>query len=97
MCETLLWRAVILQVLLDAKNEATKREFRQAKKEAIYWIDNRGRDFTLICELADMQPEKTEHLILKAKSNKFQWREPDGKGWRRQGLKNHFRRERIAK
>lgn len=55
--EISLFRAVILQSLLDSVSKSKRTEDKIAKKNAISWLSEKNRDFIEICNLAKMSPE----------------------------------------
>ncbi|MEM6823013.1 MAG: hypothetical protein AAF558_13870 [Verrucomicrobiota bacterium] len=62
---TSLWRAVLVQVIIDAKTKAKCREQRKAKAEALAWLSQpeEGSDFALICDLAGLSPSATRKAV----------------------------------
>lgn len=66
--EIALWRAVILQAVLDASTRSKKPEMKRIKAKAIEWIDSSNPDFLQVCEFANYSHEyvlkKAKHAIL---------------------------------
>lgn len=54
--EISLWRAVILQSVLDAINQSNNREVVKSRKKAIEWLSIKNREFIAVCELACLEP-----------------------------------------
>lgn len=49
-----LWRNVIHLALADATDQITANALNQSK--ALAWIERGGKDFILVCEMADYSP-----------------------------------------
>ena len=54
--ERSLFRAVILQALLDAVSNSKRTENILQKKLAQIWFDIDNKDFLAVCELAELSP-----------------------------------------
>ncbi len=52
---TLIFRAVILQLLIDLRSESTKEDRVRFKQEAIAWYAS--DDYPMVCDLADVDQE----------------------------------------
>ncbi|QED23443.1 hypothetical protein [Candidatus Deianiraea vastatrix] len=69
-----LWRAVVMQAIVDCYTLSKRTENQNARLEAIKWISSGNRDFLKVCQYADLDPyyviKKTRHAI----SNRGQWR-----------------------
>lgn len=48
-----MWRAVILQAILDSVNNSKRTEFRVARVSAIKWIFGNSHDFRAVCGFAE--------------------------------------------
>ncbi len=66
-----LWRAVIAQQIMDAKNLSNKPEKQLLKKEAIGWLFHNESDFTMVCDLAGWEPDYVRLLCITAQSHAF--------------------------
>ena len=75
-----LWRAVILQAVLDAKSKSLRPEYTRARRMALAWFGT--SDFNDVCDLADWDPEHVLDMIRTAQRRNFVWRKPNGQGWR---------------
>lgn len=51
-----MFRAVIMQALLDSVNNSKRTEDRIAKQEALEWFDIDSNDFVTVCQFADWNP-----------------------------------------
>lgn len=80
--EQALWRAVLLQVITDAKNNVNKRQARREKETAIAWLTESryAADFYAVCELAGMCPDTVRSMVKQAAARDFVWRKPARKG-----------------
>lgn len=72
--EVALWRAVIVQALMDAASASGKQEMQQSKQEAIRWLLRGGEDFSIVCEMAEMNPERVREQAVRALENGCVWR-----------------------
>lgn len=79
--ERAFYRAILLQAILDAKNESWKPEMRRAKKEAIEWLRG-GRGFETVCDRAGYDPSYVQRKLKEAQVRGYSWRLPAGQGWR---------------
>jgi len=75
--------AVILQMIQDLKSNCRKGEAARLKKDAERWFAS--GDFILTCELAGLDPDWVKRKMAEASSRNFQWRLPNGQGWRTKG------------
>lgn len=66
-----LWRAVISQQLMDAKNISQKHEKQLRKKEAIEWLFHNACDFSMVCDLAGWEPDYVRSLCVTAQAHGF--------------------------
>ena len=71
-----LWRAVLLQALIDASSNSKKKIFRKRKIEAQIWLSSKKnkQDLEFICALAGLDFKKSQENITKALLNNCQWR-----------------------
>jgi hypothetical protein len=53
-----LWQAVIRQQFADMANQNCKEDSEILRSQARHWLLNDRRDFTAVCELAGLHPEK---------------------------------------
>lgn len=60
-----LWRAVILQAILDLKNNGHKVMDKVNRIKAILWINLNRKDFIDVCHMADMNPQSVYNYKLK--------------------------------
>jgi hypothetical protein len=81
--EQAMWKAVIVQALMDAACGSTKYEAAQAREEALIWLRGTSRDFITVCHHAGFEPEFTRVLIQRALSKQCRWRALPGEGTRR--------------
>ena len=64
-----LWRAVILQALLDIKSNSNNDMTNVNKAKAILWINLNKKDFLDVCHRAELSPEKVYKIKLKILEN----------------------------
>lgn len=76
--EQAMWRAVILQALLDAARTSGQREAQQAKAEAIAWLRGNSEDFRVVCELAGYSPSYIRQQAALALGRQCRWRADPG-------------------
>lgn len=73
--EQSLWRAVLLQQILDARSEPRTNAKYNAdlalKRTADAWLRLSNPDFRIVCELAGLAPDRIAELINKARSRGF--------------------------
>ena len=72
--ERSLWRAVIMQALIDSVSISKRTEKVLARESAIKWFDLSNQHFLSVCLMADLQPE---YVIKKSKfaiQNYSQWK-----------------------
>lgn len=60
-----LWRAVILQAILDIKNNGNKIMDRVNRAKAILWMNPNKKDFVNVCQMAEMNPQRVYEYKLK--------------------------------
>lgn len=76
--ERALWRAVILQALVDAASESRKYEARLEREKARRWLLAAGEDFVTVCHHADLDPSYVHRHVRRALAGGCQWRvKPD--------------------
>lgn len=62
-----LWRAVIAQALFDATRKLSKVRSaaeQRDRDEARRWLTEPSRDFTHVCNLAELEPDAIRHLAV---------------------------------
>lgn len=52
-----LWKAVVLQALLDLKSTSKKKMAKCARNQADKWINLYNKNFLRVCGLADLDPD----------------------------------------
>lgn len=80
--EQAMWRAVIVQALMDAACGSRKYEAQQARSEALIWLRGTSHDFATVCYYAGFEPEFVRVLVKKAIDSGCQWRALPGEGKR---------------
>lgn len=73
------WRALLLQQIKDSQINPRGGEEIRAKEDAIKWLQG-GKDFEMVCELADLPAEETLKAIGEALERGIQFRLPKGQG-----------------
>ncbi len=73
--ERALWRAVIVQQLMDASSNSQKREMKLIKAQAISWLSGTSDDFFEVCTLADLSPDYVREKARFALKRGCQWRQ----------------------
>jgi hypothetical protein len=76
--EQSLWVAVVLQMVLDARNLKKTHDAKVLRAAALEWIFNSNREFYTVCELAGFNPERVREDVIKAQARGFAWRRPAG-------------------
>jgi hypothetical protein len=71
---TALWRAVIMQALIDAGNNFKRAEYKNYKAQAISWLSGNSDDFLEVCMLADMEPDYVKKMTKLALARNCKWR-----------------------
>jgi len=69
-----LWRAVLVQALLDAKNPSKKTAIKLYHEQAEDWLFGNGCDFNFVCMMADLEPGKVKWQAKLAKHRGYKWR-----------------------
>lgn len=72
--EVSLWRAVILQTILDCLTQSKRTENIKARKEAIAWFDELNEDFRTVCRFADLESTFVIKCVKHALVNQHLWR-----------------------
>jgi hypothetical protein len=76
--EQAVWRAVIVQALMDASSNSAKKENIQAKEEALIWLRGKSRDFLTVCHYAGFEPEFVREMAKEALLRECVWRAAPG-------------------
>lgn len=71
--EKSIWKAVILQGILDISSCSRRTEDVIARQEAIKWFDLSNKDFLTVCKMADLIPEYVIKKMRIATSQKAFW------------------------
>lgn len=74
--EVSLWRAVIMQSVLDIVCNATRPENISEKRHSKYWINSGNTNFRTVCEFANLEPDWVSRMIKRAVLNQSSWRRP---------------------
>lgn len=80
--EQSMWRAVIVQALMDASSLSKKPENMQYRKDALIWLRGTSEDFHRVCHYAGFDPSCAKHMIKAALEKGCQWRIAPGTGER---------------
>jgi len=80
-----LWRAVITQALMDAASQSHRSETRRTREDALRWLLGNSADFEAVCDNAGFDPSYVRRRTREAMQRNFEWRLPNGEGWRTQG------------
>lgn len=80
--EQALWRAVIVQALMDASSNSKKKENIQAKEEALIWLRGNSKDFATVCCRAGYEPSFVRDMAKQALESNCIWRAAPGTGHR---------------
>ncbi len=75
-----IWRAVIVQALMDASSNSKKTENLQSKREALIWLRGNSKDFLTVCDYAGFEPSFVRDMCKKALAHGCQWRALPGTG-----------------
>jgi hypothetical protein len=76
--EQAMWRAVIVQALMDASSNSAKKENLQAKQEALVWLRGNSADFATVCYYAGFEPDFVKMMARKALERNCVWRAAPG-------------------
>lgn len=77
-----LWRAVITQALMDAASQSRKSEAKRSRSAAMDWLLSNDSDFEYVCDNAGLDPDYVRTRARRALEQGFNWRLPNGEGWR---------------
>lgn len=66
-----LWRAVIVQQIMDAKTTSRNPEKCSLKSRALEWLFHDESDFAMVCDLAGWEPDYVRWLCLRAQKHGF--------------------------
>ncbi|CAL7961523.1 hypothetical protein MIDIC_20068 [Alphaproteobacteria bacterium] len=69
-----LWKAVIMQALVDAASNSKKKQVKANKLRALRWLKGDSDDFVTVCMLANMNPNHVKQQVRTALSNGCKWR-----------------------
>ena len=72
--EIALWKAVIMQSVLDLMSTSKRTEVFLAKKSAGTWLDKRNVNFVTVCNYANLEPDWVLKKIDFAIKNPRMWR-----------------------
>lgn len=72
--EKALWRAVLLQMVVDAKYAGTKPMDEHNKAVAEHWLERKHKDMAMVCDLAGFDLNYIFEQIEEARDRGFQWR-----------------------
>ena len=73
-CEQGVWRAVIVQALMDASSNSAKKENIQVKEEALVWLRGKSTDFASVCHYAGFEPSFVKEMARQALLRNCVWR-----------------------
>jgi len=98
--EEAMWRAVIMQALMDACARWGRHDWYVNKLEAIRWLTSGGEDFLDVCERASLDHNFVRVRAKKAMANPGAWRTEAGVSERyleRHEMRKRLRAERADK
>lgn len=95
--ESALWAAVITQALMDALSNSRNPEAVYHKHEAIRWLTENNKDFSMVCHLAGFDVNYIRRKAKRAISNPVKWRADAGKGIRYEERKTYRRKMKERK
>lgn len=78
--ERAVWRAVIVQALMDASCQSAKKESQQAREESLVWLRGRSTDFATVCYFAGFEPEYVRRMVRACLERNCTWRAAPGSG-----------------
>lgn len=67
-----LFRAILIQQLMDAKSRRTKKEYEYLRTSANNWLFGNQEDFRMVCDLAGWDPDVMREKLTKARDNGYQ-------------------------
>lgn len=65
-----VWRAVIMQALSDLQLPPSNARYRRWRSQAIKWFKDADENFSMVCECADLSPEKVLTIAYDIISNR---------------------------
>jgi len=71
--EQAMWRAVIMQAMIDAGTSSHKLSHGYYKKKALKWLTGDSDDFTDVCERAGFEAHRVRRQAKKALLNPSLW------------------------
>ncbi len=80
--EQAMWRAVIVQALMDASCGSQKEEILQWKHDAVIWLRGNSKDFWTVAHYAGFDPVYLREMIAEALQDNCRWRAAPGEGVR---------------
>lgn len=69
--EIALWRAVLLQAIIDLKSKSKKKRNQPLKKEAYNWFTNEEYEVKAVCSYADYDYRTVKNLTNKIIAENF--------------------------
>ena len=72
--EISMFRAVIMQALLDIGSNSKRTEDKVAKNQALSWFDIKNKDFLMVCDFANFDPHQTLKNAKRAIANGCKWK-----------------------
>lgn len=78
--ERAVWRAVIVQALMDAACQSKKQENIQARNESLIWLRGNSLDFATVCYNAGFEPEYVRRMVRDSLERNCSWRAAPGTG-----------------
>jgi hypothetical protein len=78
--ERAVWRAVIVQALMDASCQSAKKESQQAREESLVWLRGRSPDFATVCYFAGFEPDYVRRMVRSCLERNCAWRAAPGSG-----------------
>lgn len=90
-----LWRAVLVQNIMDAKSRSSKPEASYYRHKALHFLFDDNKDFRTVCDLADLNPDVVRQKLREARERGFIWRAGDGQTPTKHDAKRADRIERI--
>jgi hypothetical protein len=64
--EVSLWRAVIVQAVLDCLTQSTRKENINAREDALSWFHLKNKSFVFVCRMAMLEPSFVLKQVQKA-------------------------------
>lgn len=77
--EVALFRAIILQAIIDRVSNSKRTEDKVAKADALNWFNIKDNDFQLVCHLAGWNPQWIIQITEIAMKNPEKWRKNHGR------------------